>query len=39
MSKNKKYEFGDVVNQTYAGQAAYPYLSAALKSGATLANN
>ena len=39
MSKLKKYEFADTVTSNYAGEAAAGYISAALLSGTTLAEN
>ena len=36
---NKKYNFADTVTSNYAGEAAAGYMSAALLSGTTLAEN
>jgi hypothetical protein len=36
---NKKYNFADTVNSNYAGEAAAGYISAALLSGTTMAEN
>ena len=39
MKSTKKYEFADTVTSNYAGEAAAGYISAALLSGTTLAQN
>jgi len=39
MKSTKKYEFADTVTSNYAGEAAAGYISAALLSGTTLAEN